>query len=523
MSVPVGIDLGTTNSAVAYIDGDQPRIITDSSGQNTFPSVFAVTKDGSRLVGNLAKRQMIINPENTIYAVKRLIGRRFDSEEVQEAIKKLPYRIVRGPNDDVRIELPDKIYSIQEISAAILIYLKKIAEEALQTEVHEAVITVPAYFNDNQRQATKDAGIIAGLDVLRIINEPTAAALSFGLHKKTDRATIAVYDLGGGTFDISILEMRKGNFEVLSTAGDTYLGGEDFDRRLMEYMMEKFKKETGVDLSEDKMAMQRLKEAAEKAKCDLSFTSEIEIKLPFIAMGETEPLHLNLVITREIFEDLVAALVRTTIETCAQALELAGKKPSDIDEVLLVGGQTRSPIVQREVEKFFGRRPSKNVNPDEAVALGAAVQAHALTSGGEIFLYDITPFSLGIETAGGKFARIIERNSTVPVTKTRVFTTSENDQQAVKIRVYQGDKEIAEENVFLGEFVLSGIRPAPKGVPRIEVSFHIDSDGIVNVSAKDLDTGKEQSITITSSSGLTEAEVQEMAEEAKIYELELEV
>jgi molecular chaperone DnaK len=518
----IGIDLGTTNSCVAVLEDHQPVVIPSKGGYRTTPSVFAVTEKDRKLVGHLAKRQAITNPKDTVYSAKRLIGRRYDSPEIKKAIRSYSYQIVKGPHDDVRIICGGKEYSLPEVSAMIIIEMKRIAEDYLGEKVTEAVITVPAYFNDSQRQATKDAGIVAGLEVLRIINEPTAAALAYGMIKKRSEEKIAVYDLGGGTFDISILELGANVFEVISTAGDTYLGGDDFDARIIDYLIEGFAKTTGIDLRKDRMARQRLADAAEKAKCELSSIKETQVSLPFIASDAQGPKHLDLKLTREKLEELTRDIVARTIEICEQTLQQAKLKREDIDEVILVGGQTRSPMVQETVRNFFGKQPHKGVHPDEVVAVGAAVQASALTEEKtELLLLDVTPLSLGIATHGGYFTTLIERNTTVPVCKSHIFTTARDNQTKVNIRVLQGESERADDNELLGEFMLSGIRRAKKGEPEIEVSFDINADGIVNVSAKDLETGKEQSITVTASSGLTDEEVRQMAEEAQMFELEL--
>ncbi len=522
MGKVIGIDLGTTNSCVAVLEDHHPVVIPSKGGYRTTPSVFAVTEKDKKLVGHLAKRQAITNPKDTIYSAKRLIGRRYDSPEIKKAIRNYSYQIVKGPHDDVRIICGGKEYSLSEVSAMIIIEMKRIAEDYLGEKVTEAVITVPAYFNDSQRQATKDAGIVAGLEVLRIINEPTAAALAYGMIKKRNEEKIAVYDLGGGTFDISILELGANVFEVISTAGDTYLGGDDFDARIIDYLIEEFAKITGIDLRNDRMALQRLADASEKAKCELSSIKETQISLPFIASDAHGPKHLDLKLTREKLEELTRDIVARTIEICKQTLQQAKLKKEDIDEVILVGGQTRSPMVQEIVRNFFGKQPHKGVHPDEVVAVGAAVQASALTEEKtELLLLDVTPLSLGIATHGGYFTTLIERNTTVPVGKSHIFTTARDNQTKVNIRVLQGENERADDNELLGEFMLTGIRRAKKGEPEIEVSFDINADGIVNVSAKDLETGKEQSITVTASSGLTDEEVRQMAEEAQMFELEL--
>ncbi|GIW40555.1 MAG: chaperone protein DnaK [Candidatus Binatia bacterium] len=515
MAKVVGIDLGTTNSCVAVMEGGEVKVIANSEGGRTTPSVVAFTESGERLVGQIAKRQAITNPQNTIFAVKRLIGRRYDDPEVQKAIKVLPYKIVRADNGDAWVEVRGKKYSPAEISAFILQKMKQTAEDYLGEKVTEAVITVPAYFNDSQRQATKDAGRIAGLNVLRIINEPTAAALAYGLDKKKDEK-IAVFDLGGGTFDISILEIGDGVFEVKATNGDTFLGGEDFDQRIIDYLADEFKKDQGIDLRNDRMALQRLKEAAEKAKCELSTTMETEINLPFITADQTGPKHLTMKLTRAKLEALCADLLDRLEEPCRIALKDAGLSPSDIDEVILVGGMTRMPAVQARVKKIFGKEPHKGVNPDEVVAVGAAIQAAVLKGEvKDVLLLDVTPLSLGIETLGGVFTKLIEKNTTIPTRKSQIFSTATDNQTAVTIRVFQGEREMAADNKLLGQFDLVGIPPAPRGVPQIEVTFDIDANGIVHVSAKDLATGKEQSIRITASSGLTEEEIKRMIREAE--------
>jgi len=517
----IGIDLGTTNSCVAVLEDSRVTVIPNRAGYRITPSIIAFTEDNKVLVGHLAKRQAVINAQNTAYAIKRLIGRRFDSHEVKRTIDDYPFSLVKGPHDDVRIKLRDKIFSIPELSALILVELKHVAEEYIQDSVNEAVITVPAYFNDSQRQATKDAGKIAGLEVLRIINEPTSAALAYGLNKKNDER-IAVFDFGGGTFDISILELSAGVFEVIACSGDTFLGGEDFDNRVTRYLIEEFKKETSIDLSEEKMAVQRLREAAEKAKCELSTVKEANINLPFIGMDAKGPKHFIHTIKREKLEELSADLVDSAVQITEALLKDAGLTPNSIDEVLLVGGQTRMPLVVEKVNKLFGKTPHKGINPDESVAIGAAVQAAALVEEKkDILLLDVTPLSLGIATYGGYCTKIIERNTPVPVKKGHIFTTAEDNQIAVKIRVLQGESEDAKENELLGEFILTGIRKAKKGEPEIDVTFDINADGIVSVLALDKATGKEQSIQVTSSSGLTEEEVKEMSEEAKLYELVL--
>ena len=515
MSKIIGIDLGTTNSVVAVMEGGEPVVIANQEGGRTTPSVVAFTKGGERLAGQVAKRQAVTNAENTVYSIKRFMGRRYD--EVNEEMKMVPYKVTRSSNNDARVEIIGKEYSPPEISAMILQKLKSAAEDYLGQKVDKAVITVPAYFNDAQRQATKDAGRIAGLEVLRIINEPTAAALAYGLDKKKDE-TIAVYDFGGGTFDISILEVGEGVVEVKSTNGDTHLGGDNLDQRIIDWIIDEFKKDQGIDLSKDKMALQRLKEAAEKAKMELSTVQETEITLPFITADATGPKHMNLKLTRSKFEALVDDILQRTIGPCKQALQDAGVKPSDIDEVVLVGGSTRIPKVQQIVRELFGKEPHKGVNPDEVVAVGAAVQAGVL--GGEVkdvLLLDVTPLSLGIETLGGVFTKLIERNTTIPTRKSEIFSTAADNQNSVEIHVLQGERPMARDNRTLGKFHLVGIPPAPRGVPQIEVTFDIDANGIVNVSAKDLGTGKEQKITITSSSGLTKDDINKMVKEAESH------
>ena len=519
MSRVIGIDLGTTNSCVAIIENGQPSVIPNAGGYKTTPSMFAVTQDGKRLVGHLAKRQAITNSKHTVYAAKRLIGRRFDDGEVQRCIELCPYSIVRGQNDDPRIEVGGKVFTVTEIAAVILKEMKRVAEEYLGEPVREAVITVPAYFNDAQRQCTKDAGRIAGLEVLRIVNEPTAAAMSYGFGKNVDEK-IAVYDLGGGTFDISILELGDGVLEVLATAGDTFLGGEDFDRRVVNHLIETFQEAEGIDLRDDAMALQRLKDAAEKAKCDLSQRETAEINLPFIASDANGPRHLSIELTRNALEGLVHDVVQGTLKTVEQCVKDAGLEPSAIDQVILVGGQTRMPLVQQAVADYFGKRPHKGVNPDEVVAVGAAIQGDVLTNKDEsMLLLDVTPLSLGIATFGGHFAKLIERNTTVPVRKSHIFTTTRDNQSAVKIRVLQGESEQAIENDLLGEFVLTGIRQAPKGEPEVEVAFDIDANGIVSVAARDLETSKEQSITVNATGTLDESEIQQIIEENELYEV----
>ncbi|MBC7164118.1 MAG: molecular chaperone DnaK [Roseovarius sp.] len=515
MAKVIGIDLGTTNSCVAIMDGSQPRVIENSEGARTTPSVVAFT-EGERLVGQPAKRQAVTNPENTIFGVKRLIGRRVDDPDLAKDRKNMPFKVVDGGNGDAWVEVRGEKYSPSQISAFILGKMKETAENYLGEEVTQAVITVPAYFNDAQRQATKDAGKIAGLEVLRIINEPTAAALAYGLDKK-DSHTIAVYDLGGGTFDVTILEIDDGLFEVKSTNGDTFLGGEDFDMRIVNYLADEFKKEHGVDLRQDKMALQRLKEAAEKAKIELSSASQTEINQPFISMGSNgQPLHMVVKLTRAKLESLVSDLIAASLKPCKAALKDAGISASDVDEVVLVGGMTRMPKVIEEVTKFFGKEPHKGVNPDEVVAMGAAIQAGVLQGDvKDVVLLDVTPLSLGIETLGGVFTRLIDRNTTIPTNKSQIFSTAEDNQSAVTIRVFQGEREMAADNKLLGQFNLENIPPAPRGVPQIEVSFDIDANGIVSVSAKDKGTGKEQKITIQASGGLTDEEIERMVREAE--------
>ncbi len=520
MSKVIGIDLGTTNSCVAVMEGGTPKVIPNAEGVNTTPSIVAFTDDGERLVGLPAKRQAVTNPTNTFFAIKRLIGRRFSDPMVEKDKKLVPYKIVEGKNGDAWVEARGEQYSPSQVSAFTLQKMKETAEAYLGQPVTQAVITVPAYFNDAQRQATKDAGRIAGLEVLRIINEPTAAALAYGLDKKKDAKTIAVYDLGGGTFDVSVLEIGDGVFEVKSTNGDTFLGGEDFDMKLVTYLADEFKKENGIDLRGDKLALQRLKEAAEKAKIELSSAQQTEINLPFISMSPKtqSPLHLTMKMTRAKLESLVEDLILKTLPPCEQAIKDAGLKAADIDEVVLVGGMTRMPRVQAEVKKLFGKEPHKGVNPDEVVAVGAAIQGGVLKGDvKDVLLLDVTPLSLGIETLGGVFTRLIDRNTTIPTKKSQVFSTAEDAQRAVTINVYQGEREMAADNKMLGRFDLDGIPPAPRGVPQIEVTFDIDANGIVHVSAKDKKTNKEQSIRIQASGGLTDDEIKRMAEEAERF------
>ena len=517
MSKIIGIDLGTTNSCVAIMEGSEPKIITNPEGGRTTPSIVAVSESGERLVGQIAKRQAITNPENTVFGVKRLIGRKFSSPEVQSDIKILPYKLEQASNGDIRINLRGEKNSPAQISSFILANIKKTAEEYLGEKITDAVITVPAYFNDSQRQATKDAGKIAGLNVLRIINEPTAASLAYGLDKKKEEK-IAVFDLGGGTFDISILEIGEGVFEVKATNGDTHLGGEDFDLRLIDYLADEFKKDQGIDIRTDKMALQRLKEAAEKAKMELSTSVETDVNLPFITADASGPKHLNIKITRAKLESLIGDLLDNLEKPCLTALKDAGLGPKDINEVILVGGMTRMPAVQERVKKLFGKDPHKGVNPDEVVALGAAIQGGVLKGDvKDVLLLDVTPLSLGIETLGGVMTRLIEKNTTIPTKKSQIFSTAADSQPAVSIHVLQGEREMAGGNKTLGRFELVGIPPAPRGVPQIEVTFDIDANGIVNVSAKDQATGKEQSIQITASSGLSEEEIDKLVKDAELH------
>jgi len=511
----IGIDLGTTNSCVALVEAFSPRVLANRDGSRTTPSIVAFTADGDRLVGQIAKRQAITNPQQTVYAVKRLIGRKYDDPNVQRARDVLPYALVEAPNGDVKIQIRDRQHSPEEIAAFVLRELKSFAEEVLGEPVKEAIVTVPAYFDDSQRQATKDSGRIAGLEVLRILNEPTAAALAYGLDRVQTRQRIAVYDLGGGTFDISILELSEGIFEVKSTSGDTYLGGEDFDQRIIDWLISEFRAETQIDLRTDRMALQRLKEAAERAKCELSSATEAAINLPFISADESGPRHLSRTLSREHFESLVADLVTRTEGPCRDALDQAGYAPEDVDEVLLVGGQTRTPLVARTVERIFGRAPNRDINPDEVVAIGAAIQGGIIRGDiKDLVLLDVTPLSLGIETHGGLFVKQIERNATIPTKNAQIFTTVVDNQDTVEIHVLQGEREIASANRSLGRFELVGIPPAPRGVPQIEVTFAIDSNGIVSVSARDLATNQSQSIQINPAGGLSKEEIERLVQEA---------
>jgi molecular chaperone DnaK len=525
MSKAVGIDLGTTFSEIAVMQGGEPVVIPSAEGGNITPSVVAVSKTGERLVGQVARRQAIVNPENTIYLIKRFMGRKWGEPAgreltIEEDARRKPYKVTRGPNNEVRVVMGGKEYSPPEISAMILQKLKTDAEAFLGEKVTEAVITVPAYFNDAQRQATKDAGQIAGLKVLRIINEPTAAALAYGLDKKKDE-TIAVYDLGGGTFDISVLELGEGTFQVKSTAGDTHLGGDDFDQRIMDWLADEFRRDQGIDLRKDKMAMQRLKEAAEKAKIELSTVPSTDVNLPFITADASGPKHLNINLTRSKLEQLVMELVEKTMGPCRQALTDSGKSASQIDEIILVGGQTRMPLVQQKVKELFGKEPNKSVNPDEVVALGAAIQAGVLKGEvKDVLLLDVTPLTLGIETMGGVATPLITRNTTIPTSKTQVFSTASDNQPSVEINVLQGKRPMAADNRQLGKFVLDGILPAPRGIPQIEVTFDVDANGILNVKARDKGTGKEQKITITVSSGLSKTEIEKMQKEAEAHAAE---
>jgi len=515
LSKIIGIDLGTTNSCVSIVEGIEPRVLTNREGSRTTASIVAFAEEGDRLVGPIAKRQAITNPHNTVFAVKRLIGRKYNDPEVTKAREVLSYSVVRAPNGDVKIEIRDRQYSPEEISALILREIKEFVEEGLQEEIAEAVITVPAYFDDSQRQATKDAGKIAGLDVLRILNEPTAAALAYGLDRREENQVIAVYDLGGGTFDVSILELSQGIFEVRATAGDTFLGGEDFDQRIMDWLIADFRNETGIELRGDRMALQRLKEASERAKCELSSAADAAINLPFISADVSGPRHLARNLTRDHFEQLVQDLVARTEGPCLDALRQANLRPDQIDEVLLVGGQTRTPLVAATVERIFGRKPNRDINPDEVVAVGAAIQGGILRGDiKDLVLLDVTPLSLGVETQGGLFTKLIERNSTIPTKNTQIFTTVVDNQDTVRVHVLQGERQLANQNKSLGRFELVGIPPAPRGIPQIEVTFAIDSNGIVNVSARDLATNLSQSMQINPAGGLSESEVRRLVEEA---------
>jgi molecular chaperone DnaK len=516
VSKVIGIDLGTTNSCVAVMEGGEPTVIPNAEGGRTTPSVVAFTKDDERLVGPVAKRQAITNPDNTVFSIKRFMGRKFS--EVTEEIKTVPFKVVKAANGDAQVQIGDKTYTPPEISAMILQKMRQTAEDYLGEKVTKAVVTVPAYFSDSQRQATKDAGKIAGLEVLRIVNEPTAASLAYGLDKGAEHKTVAVFDLGGGTFDVSVLELGDGVFEVKSTNGDTHLGGDDFDKRVIDWLADEFKKEQGIDLRSDKMALQRLKDAAEKAKCELSTVTKTPINLPFVTADASGPKHLNVELTRAVFESLVDDLIERTVEPCKKAMSDAGVKPAGIDEVILVGGSTRIPAVQARVKELFQREPHKGVNPDEVVAVGAAIQAGILAGEvTDILLLDVTPLSLGIETLGGVFTRLIDRNTTIPVHKSQIFTTAENNQTTVEVHVLQGEREMAMYNKTIGRFHLTGIPPAMRGVPQIEVSFDIDANGIVKVSAKDMATAKQQEITITASSGLSDSEIDQMVKDAESH------